>query len=257
MYACFRPSEIATTVFAVLPTFELPDYKKIASEINTREKKELAKIEATQKEIDEVLLQIRRNKAHFDWHQKNKDAKGHDHPEIKDEDLPALTDELAKEAGNFKDLAELTAKVKENIVKEKEHRHTEKVRALMMEALAEKTKMEMPEILIESEIEKSIAQIKDNIARAGGQWEDYLKHTKKTEADFRKDLRESAEKKAQIQLIFNKIAEVEKVELNQEIIEQEIKEILNHYKDASEEGARVYVETILNNQAVLKILENA
>jgi FKBP-type peptidyl-prolyl cis-trans isomerase (trigger factor) len=141
-------------VFAVVPEIKLPDYKKIA-------KGEMAKkddeVSATDKEVEDVLLQIRKNKAHFDWHEKHKEEKGHNHPEIKDEDLPVLDDEFAKAAGNFKDLGELKEKVKQNIISEKKIRNIEKKRAGIMEELLKNTSVELPEILIDSEIQKSLA----------------------------------------------------------------------------------------------------
>jgi trigger factor len=243
-------------VFAVLPEFELPDYKKIASGVAA--KPASAEATAGEEEIKDVLLQIRKNKAHFDYHQKNPEDKEHNHPKLdleKEENLPILDDEFAKAAGNFKDLNELKEKVKENIIAEKKIRNIEKKRALIMEELLKKTIIELPEILIESETEKSLAQMKDDVERAGAKFEDYLKQTNKTEEDLKKDLKDSSEKKAKIQLIFNKIAAAEKLEPNKEILENEVKEVLKHYPNASETSARIYVATILLNSEVLKLLE--
>jgi trigger factor len=209
-----------------------------------------------EKEVADVLLQIRKNKAHLDWHKEHKDEDHHNHPDLeKEENLPPLDDELAKSAGTFKNLDELKEKIKENIVAEKKQRNIEKKRAAIMEALIKETEIELPTILVESEIEKSLAQMKDDIARMNGVWADYLTHIKKTEDDLRKELKESSAKKAKIQLIFNSIAEAEKIELNKEVLEQEVRQILEHYKDASEQNARIYVTTVLLNQEVLKILE--
>jgi len=243
-------------VFAVLPEMTLPNYKEIAKAVLEKEANKNEKVEASEKEVADVLLQIRKNKAHFDWHQAHPEEHGHEHAEIKDEDLPILDDELAKTAGNFKDLNELKEKVKQNIITEKKVRNIEKKRAEIMEALLKNTKVEMPEILIESEIEKSLAQMKDDVERMGGKFADYLVATKKSEEDIKKDLRESSEKKAKIQLIFNKIAEAEKLEPNKEILENEVKEVMKHYPEASELNARIYVATILLNSEVLKLLEN-
>jgi FKBP-type peptidyl-prolyl cis-trans isomerase (trigger factor) len=243
--------------FAVMPDFELPDFKKIAKEVGEKEKKE--DTEASEKEINEVLLQIRKNKAHFDYHKNHPEEKEHDHQQIdleKEENLPQLNDELAKEAGDFKNLDELRAKVKENIISEKKMRNIEKKRAAVMEELLKNTKIDMPEILIENEIEKSLAQMKGDIERMGLKFDEYLKQIKKTEEDLKKDSRESSEKKAAVQLIFNKIAETEKIEPNKEILENQVKEVMEHYPDASEMNARIYVATILLNQEVLKLLEN-
>jgi trigger factor len=251
-------------VFAVLPLFELPDYRTIAKSASAKAPSDEA--EASDKEVEDVLLQIRKNKAHFDWHKNNPDEKEHNHPSLdleKEENLPVLDDELAKEAGNFKNLDELKEKVKQNIIEEKKIRNIEKKRANIMEELLKKTNIDLPEILVESEIEKSLAQMKNDVERMGGlpvqagKWNEYLSQIKKNEDDIKKDLRESSEKKAKIQLIFNKIAEAEKLEPNKEILENEVKEIMKHYPDASETNARIYVATLLLNSEVLKLLENS
>ncbi|PIR40172.1 MAG: hypothetical protein COV33_01250 [Candidatus Zambryskibacteria bacterium CG10_big_fil_rev_8_21_14_0_10_34_34] len=252
-----NPIEIKAT-FAIIPSFELPDYKKIAvssqQQVVSKEKKE--ETEVTDKEVEDVLLQIRKNKAHFDYHKNNPEDKEHHHPEIKDTDLPELNDEFAKDAGNFKNLDELKEKVKQNIKDEKKIRDIEKKRASIIEELVKNTSIELPDILIESEINKSLVQMKDDVERAGHKFDEYLIQVKKTEDDLKKDLKESSEKKAKVQLIFNKIAEVEKLSPNKDILENEVKEIMKHYPEATEQNARIYVSTILLNQEVLKLLEN-
>lgn len=231
-----NPLEFRAT-FAVLPEVELPDYKKIAGEIVA--KPASTEVTAGEEEVNEVLLQIRKNKAHYD----------------KEEVLPPLDDELAKASGNFKNLDELKEKIKENIIEDKKYRNLEKTRAKIMEELIKQTDFEIPEILVASEVEKSLAQVKDDVERMKGKWEDYLVHIKKTEEEFKKDLREPAEKRAKIQLIFNKIAEVEKLEPDKTILESEVKKLMGMYPEAREESARIYVATQLLNVEVLKLLE--
>jgi len=227
-------------VFAFLPEIEMVDYKKIAKEIGESEESKDEKFEASEKEVEDVLLQIRKNKAKFD----------------KTETLPELNDEFAKSAGKFQNVEELKEKVRQNIIEDKKIKKIERKRALIMEALLKETKIDLPDILIESEIEKSLAQMKDDIVRMGSKFDDYLTHIKKTEQDLKKDLREGSEKKAKVQLIFNKIAEVEKLEPTKEILENEVKEVLKHYPEAKEESARIYVTTILKNAEVIKLLES-
>ena len=112
---------------AVIPEFDLPDYKKIAKDTIEKEKSKEEKIEVTEKEIGEVILQIRKNKAHYDWHKSNPETDHHDHPDFnKDENLPIFDDQFAKSAGNFKDVEEFKAKIKENIAEEKKNRNNEK-----------------------------------------------------------------------------------------------------------------------------------
>lgn len=213
-----NPLEFTVTT-AVLLEFELPDYRAIARSAVALAKED--NLEVSEKEIDAVVAEIEKNKMKH----------------------------------NFQDPNELRAKIKENIIAEKKFREVEKKRAAMIDAILAKTGIELPEILIESEVEKSLAQLKDEITRVGGKFDDYLKETKKSEEDLKKDLRENSEKKAKIQLLFNKIALTEKLEPNKEILEHETKQILEHYPGASEQNARIYVATQLLNQEVLKLLE--
>lgn len=243
--------------FAIMPEIKLGDYKAIAGQAKVASEKSQDKLEVSEKEINDVLLQIRKNKAHYDWHKINPNEEDHSrHPDYsKEENLPPLDDELAKSAGNFKSLDELKEKVKENIIEDKKHRNAEKTRAAIMEKLIEETKFEMPEILVESEVDKSVAQVKDDVARMEGKFEEYLGHIKKTEEEFRKEMRESAEKRGRIQLILNEVARAEKIEPDETVLESETKKILELYPGAKEENARIYVATQLINSEVLKLLE--
>lgn len=86
--------------------------------------------------------------------------------------------------------------------------------------------------------------------------EDYLKQANKSIEDLRKDWRPHAEKKSKLQLILNEIARLEKISVDAKTIEDEVKNILAHYKDANQEHAYTYAETVLTNEAVYKFLEN-
>jgi trigger factor len=244
--------------FAVMPEIKLGNYKAIAQQAKSASLKSQEEPKVTEKEIDDVLMQIRKNKAHFDYHKNNPEDKDHDkHPDFsKEENLPPLDDELAKAAGNFKNVEDLKEKIKENIIEDKKSRNSEKARAQIMEELIKETSFEMPEILVESEMDKSVAQVKDDVARMGGNFEEYLGHIKKTEEELRKEMREPAEKRGRIQLILNEIAKAEKITPDETILESETKKILELYPGAKEENARIYVATQLINAEVLKLLEN-
>ena len=64
-----------------------------------------------------------------------------------------------------------------------------------------------------------------------------------------------AEKRAKTQLLLNKIAIDEKIEIKEEDIKKEVDALLNYYKDADRVRATIYVETIMLNEAVWKFLE--
>ena len=238
---------------AVVPALTLPDYRQIA----VAEMKKEEKIEVSDQEVTDVLTEIRRNKVHHDWHQKltpEQQAK-HEHQEIKDSDLPELNDELAKTVGHFKDLADLKAKVAENVKREKELRAQNKKRASLAEKLTAQTKAAVPKILIESELAKMLGQFKEEVTRTGNKFEDYLTQIKKTETDLRDEWRDNARQKALLELIIHKISEQEKITAPKELVEQEAKQLLEYYPEADPLRAKMYVENMLLNEAVFKWLE--
>lgn len=242
---------------AVFPEVTLPDYVSIAQE-KTKAPEEPTAVE--QKEVDEVLKQLQSSKKNHT----NQHAHAHDHVhdhalshanEKNTVDLPILDDTFAQSIGPFKTLTELTEKIRENLGAEKKVRAKEKRRIAIIEALVEKTPITVPELLIESELQKMIAQFKDDIARTGLTYETYLSHIKKTEEDVRKECRDTAIKRAKTQLILGKIALEKKIELDEDVVKKEIDHVISHHKDADRFQVRMFIENMLTNEKVLKFLE--
>jgi trigger factor len=235
------------------PEIKLADYKKIAKAENGKEKKV---VEVTEKEVDDVILDIRHSIAHEKVHKESSSSPDvHDHREIRDADLPEVNDEFAKSIGNFANVEEMREKIKENIGKEKEIKEKDKKRTSILEAIIEKSTIELPKIIIEGEQEKMLAQLKDDLARAGVNYEDYLKHIKKSEDDLRKEWEETATKRAKSQMTLNTIAKEENITPDEEELKKEMEHILSHHKDADRFRVRMYVETFMTNELVLKWLE--
>jgi trigger factor len=239
-------------VTTTVPEIKLPDYKKIAKNIKT-EKED--KLEISEKEIDDAILRIRKSRV---------DHSGHDHSGMSKEEhekaiessMPELNEAFVKTLGDFKDVADFREKVKFSLLEEKKIRAQEKKRIALSDAILEASSADIPELLIESETRRIEAQFSDDIARMGVKLEDYLKHAKKTIDDLRKEWRPHAEKKAKLQLILNEIVKLEKINVDAKEIEDEVKAILSHYKDANQEQARIYAETVLTNEKVYQFLES-
>jgi len=233
----------------VIPEVKLPDYKKIAKKENSVEEKIE---EVTEKQVEETIEQIRKMYAE----QNHSHAHSEVHKDDEELPLPEINDEFVKKLGDFKDVADFKEKLKINIGKEKEIHAKDKKRGMLLEKLVAETKIEMPKIVVESELEKMEGQFKGDIAQMGLQPEEYLKHIKKTWEDLRKEWYPDAEKRAKTQLILQKISLEEKIEPNKEDVEKEIKNLIAQYKGADPERVKAYVEMVLVNDAVIKFLEN-
>ncbi|MFA5132298.1 MAG: trigger factor [Candidatus Paceibacterota bacterium] len=254
-----NPLEL-TIVVPVIPELTLPAYKKLAKEVSAGDEK----IEVTDKDIEDVLEELRKGRATQHTHEHNEncnhveEAKEGDAAESKDETvLPELNDEFAQSFGSdFKNLVELKSKVGENLKLEKEQKLREKRRSAIMEKLIAETKAELPEVIVEDELRTMLAQMKQDITRFGGTWEEYLAHAKKTEEQLKDDWRNDAVKRAMSQLILHKIAQAEKLSATDEEIEVELVRVLATVQDADEERAKSYLFQALTNEKVLKFLEN-
>jgi trigger factor len=249
---------------AVMPEVELADYKAIAKKIMAKKES----IEVTEKEIEDTIAEIRKMRAQAAAAQKereneegNEDEKaevpaGTEVPLTSGKELPEFNDEFVKTLGDFKDVEDFKEKLKSNLKQEKEKKSGDKKKAETIESIIKNSTISLPNILIESELDKMTAQFKDDVMRAGGTFEEYLKHIKKTGEDIRKEWRTDAEKRAKSQLIVNKIAIEEKIIAPKEEIDKQVKQLLEHYKDADPQRARVYIETVLTNEKVFEFLEN-
>lgn len=244
-----NPLEFKITT-AVMPEIKLPDYKKIA-------KKEMAKkgddTEVTDEELNKTIEQIQKAQKHI---KKEGEEVTKEDLEKKSDELPELTDEFMKTVGDFKDVADFKAKLKDNIEHEKEHRAKEKKRMEILSAISKDTKVELPEVLIETELRKMLAEMQDNISRMGLQFDKYLEQIKKTEEDLRKEWRADAENRVKYQLVLNQIAVDEKITPPEDEVKKNVDAIIAQHKEARQENVEVYVKMMLSNNEVFKLLED-
>ncbi len=252
-----NPVEFRITV-VVMPVITIPDYKKIGKEVSGGDET----VVVEEKEINEAIDRLRHNVLHEEEHSHaNDDHKAiaadgtpepHDH---KDEDLPVVDESFIKKFGEFKDVEDFRTKVREGITHEKGVRVREKKRLEVMEKILEKSEVDLPQSLVQSEAERMIIQMKGNISQMGLSFGDYLKHINKTEEQMREDFRPDAEKRAKVQLILNKIAAEEKITADEKMIEEETQKIISEIKEADPIRARLYVESMLIQEKVWQLLE--
>ena len=243
-----------TVTTAVLPKVELADYKKVAKEAN---KKEISAV-VEDSEIDAALLELRQMRAHQKLHDEGHEHHDHDHTKMEEKDLPELTDEFVKSMGKFEGIEDFKTKLRENLLKEKTDREIEKKRIVLVDGIIDGSTVDLPDMLVDFELDKMMQQFAHDISMMGMTMEDYMKRIEKTEADLKKDWNENAVKRAKMQLILDEIAGKEKLAPTDAEIQAEVEKILAMYQnkaDISEERARAYVSQILTNAKVFEYLE--
>ncbi len=268
-----NPLGLSITV-AVIPDITLPDYKKLAAEINKgKESKEV-----TEEEIKKQINEILRQKVAYDRIQAKARADKAETTEtettpatpeagesaIETEtdlaklSLPELTDGLVAglgQPGQFANVADFKEKIKEHLTIQKAQDVESKHRAKITDTIIADSTIELPQILIDSELNQMFAQMEEDLSRSNLKIEDYLKHINKTIEDLKAEWTPAAEKRAKLQLILNEISKAEKIVAEKEEVEAQVKELISQYKDADPYRVTVYVTTVLTNNAVMKMLE--
>ncbi len=182
--------------------------------------------------------------------------------EIQEEILPEADDELAKSlGGKFESLEAVKTSIRENLEKGYDQRIKHELSEQIFQNLLEKCKFDIPEALIESEL--------DGIAREAQQAyasnNTSLEEVGLTEDNIRTQYRDVAEKQAGRHLILDKIISQAKLELTEEEIEkgyEEMAKAMNASVDAIKNFFQMdprqfdyYRQTQLEKKAVDLIIE--
>ncbi|MFA5736730.1 MAG: trigger factor [Candidatus Paceibacterota bacterium] len=228
---------------ATLPQIDLGDYKKITIKTNS---KPLDEIVITDEEVSKVIEDLRKQRAIVHKDKENKPEKTQ---------LPELNDDFAKSLGKFENLNDLRNKIKENLDLEKKARAKEKRRLEIVDSIRNQAKLEIPKILIETEKEKMMAEMEHQISQMGLNFDDYLKHLKKTREEMSAGWDDDAKKRVGFSLIISEIARIEKITPPAEELKKQTDFLAEHYKDVDRRRLEAYAANAIVNEKVLQMLE--
>ncbi len=181
--------------------------------------------------------------------------------DVREREIPELSDEFASSLGNFSDLKDLKDKIKNNIKYEKELKEKEKIRVEIIDKISKETEVTLPEKMVEKELDNMIAEYKEQLSKSGLSFEHYLDQIKKTEEDIRKDWKERAEKRIIAGIILSEISKKEDVKVTDQEVDQEASIYLSRLKEqgATElpdyEKLKHYIKDIIQNEKVFQKLE--
>ncbi len=238
-----NPLEFTLTT-AIFPEVELADYKKISATVTKKKES----VEVTSEDIEKTIAQIKRMRAE---NEAKKASKEFDDKAT----LPELDDAFVKTLGAYENVADFNTKLILDLKLQKERNARDKTRVKIMEELVKQSKIELPQIIIDQELHRMEDEFGHEIERMGLTLDAYVKATGKTKEEMHKEWLPDAAKRAKVQLIASKIAEVEKLQPEQEEVEREGKVLRQQYPDASPERVDSYINMLLTNEKVFKFLE--
>lgn len=182
---------------------------------------------------------------------------------VQEQRLPELTDEFAKGLGNFSGLENLKTSVKEGLTMEKERKEKDRLRIKITDEIAAGISVEIPDILMERELEKMISELRYNIERMGLKIEDYLMNIKKSEEELKKGWLKDAERRIKTAMILREIGRMEKIEPTPEEIQKEADNFImssglgeKEIKKIDKESLLEYAKGAVRNEMVFEFLEH-
>ena len=179
---------------------------------------------------------------------------------IKKKELPKLDDEFAKDVSEYETLAELKASIKENMQKESDNKAKYETEEAIMQKIVETTEVEIPNGMIETEVDNMMKDMEQRLSYQGLQLNQYLSMMNKQEDDMREELKDQAEKSIKSRLALEQIIKAEKIEATEEELDSKIAEMAKNYgkEDDKEfgknENVRNYIKNGLANEKALNFL---
>jgi trigger factor len=149
--------------------------------------------------------------------------------ELREKVLPPGDDDFARQMGRYDDLAALRDDVKsrleQNALDRARHEFADKI----IDYASANATLELPDILVDQEVEVMHDEFRGSLARQGITEEAYLKVVEKTEADLHTEFRPNAEKRVRVLLVLSKVAEAEGVTVSDADVQAEVDKARERY----------------------------
>lgn len=166
--------------------------------------------------------------------------------EIKVKELPALDDEFAKDLGEYDTFKEYKNGVKERLQKKADAEAKQKEDNDLIMAVVDGTTVEIPDAMIEDEIDRYIDNMKQSLAQYNIKFEDYLQYTGATEDKLREERKKEAERDVKTSIVLEAIIKKENLIPSKEEFDVELKKNAEELGKTEEEFAKSLDERTYN-----------
>src|SRR5699024_8168640 len=156
--------------------------------------------------------------------------------EIKEKEFPELDDEFAKDVDEeVETLDELRTKKKDELLKQKEQDIENKKRETLIEQVTENAEVEIPDAMVETELNQMLQEFEQRLQMQGMALEQYFQFSGQTEEELKEQMRNDAFLRVKTNLTLEAILEAEEIEVSEEDIDAELMEMADMYKMEKEQ----------------------
>jgi len=150
--------------------------------------------------------------------------------EVKALELPELDDDFAIDVDDeVETFAELKEKIKKRLQENKEHMARHRIENEVIDLAAKNAEIDVPEEMIDSEIERMINELNQQFRAQGLNLDLYQQMTGNKLDDLKESMREDAEKRVRANLTIEAIAEAENIEVTDEEVNEELEKMADMY----------------------------
>lgn len=154
---------------------------------------------------------------------------------IKVKELPVADDEFAKDVSEFNTLEEYKDSLRKKLMDTAEKKTESEFEDQILAKVVENATVEIPDAMIENELDRMIEEQSQRMSYQGIQLEQYLQYIGQDMEAFREGLKDSAKNRTKTHLVIEEIGKVEEVQATQEEIDEEIKRIAEQYQMKEED----------------------
>ncbi|MCI2254380.1 trigger factor [Domibacillus sp. PGB-M46] len=173
--------------------------------------------------------------------------------EIKAQELPELNDEFAKETDEeVETLEALKTKIQERLAEQKKSAAEQKLRDDLVEKAVANAQTDVPEAMINTEIDRMLQEFTQNLSMQGMNLDLYYQFSGQTEEDLRSQMKENAETRVRTSLTLEAIAEAENLEPTDEDVDAEVTKMSEQF-GLSKEDIQKALGSLEGMKADLKI----
>ena len=176
-------------------------------------------------------------------------------------EAPKMDDEFAKTVG-LTSAKELEDKLNENLKIENDREEEGRLDKEVLDAVAEGSAFEeIPDLLLNQEIEKMIHELKHQITQQGMDFDQYLNGINKTPTQLKLDFTPTALKRIKVGIVLKELAKANDIKADEKKIDEELDKVAEQYEDKETKEKvydpqyRDYVAHQLTNRAVIDWLK--
>ena len=172
--------------------------------------------------------------------------------EVKEPQAPEVDDEFAKDVSEFETLADFRKDLGDKLAKRREEQAQQDFENQVMDQLLENMECEIPDGMIEVQVDKVLDDYAMRLQSQGLSLDDYMKMVGMTPDMMRASVRPSAARQVQVELALTAVAEAEGLEASQEELDAEVKRLSEQYNLSEEQVKAAVPEEELKRELRLK-----